>query len=155
MAINVPFVRSPYNYDMLKASTESGLRCEDPSLAVQDQRDEVDINTIVKRFRITGELPGDVRAPSYGDFVGVSDYHEAMNAVAQANESFDRLPAEVRLRFQNDPGQFVDFCSDSRNIEQLKEWKMLLPEKMVAMDKAKADELQRIKELEALKAVKP
>lgn len=107
--MNAPFVRSAYNYDRDAASDESGLRCDDPSLAQQQFKDECDINTIMERFGQTGQLP-DVRMPQYGDFTGVQDYHSAMNAVVEAQESFLALPAYVRARFENDPGQFVDFC---------------------------------------------
>lgn len=110
-----PFVRSPYNYDTMAASNKSGLLCRDESLAVQDQKDEVDINTIVRRFGLTGQLPEDVRAPQYGDFIGITSYHDAMNSIAAAHESFEAMPAEVRSRFNNDPGQFVDFCLDPAN----------------------------------------
>lgn len=117
--IEAPFLRTPFNYDMLEASNETALRCEDVSLAVQDQRDEVDINTIVRRFGLTGQLPTDLRAPEYGDFTGITDYHSAMNAVAYANEAFDAMPAEVRARFGNDPGEFVAFCSDEKNAGEM------------------------------------
>lgn len=114
-----PFVRSAYNYDLKVASDESGLECLDPSLAVQESRDEVDINTIVRRFGLTGELPTDLRLPQYGDFLGLVDYHSAMNAVAQANETFESLPADLRSRFENDPEKFVTFCLDKDNQEEL------------------------------------
>lgn len=107
-----PFVRSAYNYDMLEASTESGLLCEDPSLAVQASRDEVDINTIVRRFGLTGQLPDEVALPQYGDFMGISDYQTALNAVLAADEQFMALPAELRNRFGNSAHAFVEFCSD-------------------------------------------
>ena len=42
--------------DMDEASVEAGLECKDDSLAVQSQRDEADINTIVRRFGLSGEL---------------------------------------------------------------------------------------------------
>lgn len=113
--MNPVFVRAPYNYDVDKASDESGLKCEDESLAKQQFAEECDINTIVRRFRITGELPSNVRMPTYGDFTEVTDFHSAMNAVAAARESFEAMPAEVRARFNNDPGAFVDFCSDDKN----------------------------------------
>lgn len=124
---DAPFVRSPYNYDRHAASNASGLLCRDPSLAVQDAKDEVDINTIVRRFGLTGELPEDVRAPSYGDFAGVRDYHSAMNAVCVANEAFDAMPPEVRLRFNNDPGSFVDFCSVPGNEDELRKLGLIPP----------------------------
>lgn len=129
--MHAPFVRNPYNYDVDAASEESGLRCEDPSLAVQSARDEVDINTIVRRFGLTGQLPEDLRAPTYGDFVGVNDYHSAMNAVAKANEAFEEMPAEVRARFQNDPAEFVAFCSDEKNRDEMKKLGLLAPQAAV------------------------
>lgn len=114
------FLRTPYNYDTMEASNESGLACEDPSLAQQHAKDETDINTIVRRFGLTGELPSGVRAPQYGDFTDATDYHSAMNAVIAANNAFMQLPADVRTRFNNDPGAFVDFCSDEQNRDEAK-----------------------------------
>jgi phage internal scaffolding protein len=115
------FLRTPYNYDTNEASDASGLLCEDPSLAQQHAKEESDINTIVRRFGLTGELPNGVRAPQYGDFTEATDYHTAMNAVISANNAFMTLPADIRARFNNDPGAFVDFCSDDKNREEAKQ----------------------------------
>lgn len=113
--IKLPFVRSPDNYDRNAVSQETGVECLDPSLAKQSFAEEVDINTIVRRFNLTGQLPDNVRAPTYADFEGIFDFHSAMNAVASAGEAFDAMPAEVRSRFHNNPAEFVDFCSDEKN----------------------------------------
>lgn len=110
-----PFVRSPYNYDVMAASDECALACLDESLAVQAERDECDINTIVRRFGLTGELPSGVAAPTYGDFTGVRDFKSAVDAVRSASESFMEMPPEIRSRFDNDPQKFVEFCSDDKN----------------------------------------
>ncbi|AXH77015.1 MAG: internal scaffolding protein [Microviridae sp.] len=126
--VEVPFVRSPYNYDVMAASDESGLRCSDASLAVQDARDEVDINTIVRRFGLTGQLPDDVRLPEYGDFSGISDYQSALHAVMQADEAFYKLPADIRARFHNSPEAFVDFAANEANRDELKRMGLLKPE---------------------------
>lgn len=109
------FLRTPYNYDTMEASDASGLSCPEPTLAQQHAREETDINTIVRRFGLTGELPNNVRVPRYGDFTAVSDYQTAMNMVMEANEAFMQLPADVRSRFNNDPGALVDFMSDDSN----------------------------------------
>lgn len=114
------FLRTPYNYDTMEVSDETGLECLDESLAQQHAKDETDINTIVRRFGLTGELPSGVRAPQYGDFTEATDYHTAMNAVIAANNSFMQLPADVRARFNNDAGAFVDFCSDDKNRDEAK-----------------------------------
>lgn len=118
--MKAPFVRSPYNYDVDAASDESGLFCDEPSKAQQHQAEEADINTIVRRFGITGTLPTSVRAPTYDDFSEVVDFQTAQLAIRLAMESFQQLPAAVRARFQNDPGTFVDFCSQEQNREEMR-----------------------------------
>lgn len=120
-----PFLRSGFNYDRDYASRASGLLCQDPSLTQQQFAEDADINTIVRRFGITGELPTGVRAPSYGDFTGVSDFRSALAAIDAAEASFMALPAHVRATFQNDPGLFVDYCSDPANAAGMKELGLL------------------------------
>lgn len=122
------FLRTPYNYDTMEASDASGLECPEPTLAQQNAKDECDINTIVRRFGLTGELPNNVRMPKYGDFTNVTTYHDAMNAVIAANESFMQLPADVRSRFNNDAGAFVDFCSDESNRAEAEKLGLVQPE---------------------------
>lgn len=121
------FLRTPYNYDRNIASDQSGLECNDPTLTKQSFKEECDINTIVERFNITGELPQNVRMPEYRDFTEITDYHTALNAIAQARESFDAMPANIRARFQNDPEQFVDFCNDPGNRDEAKKMGLLVP----------------------------
>lgn len=110
-----PFVRSGFNYDRDAASLESGLVCADVSLAKQSMAEEVDINTIVRRFGLTGQLPQAVEAPIYETFEGIFDFHSAMNAVVAAREAFEAMPASVRSRFHNEPQEFVEFVSAVEN----------------------------------------
>lgn len=113
-----PFIRSAFNYDRDGASMRSGLVCNGPGRTKQEFAEEVDINTLLRRFSITGEMPTGVRMPTYEDFSGVSDYHSAVNAIAEAREAFDTMPAEVRRRFENDPQLFVEFCSNRENLAE-------------------------------------
>lgn len=117
----MPFVRSPYNYDVDAASVESALLCSDPTLTVQDARDESDINFIVKQFMKDPTAVSFVNGnPQYGDFTDVpADYQSALNSVIAANQAFAALPARLRSRFENDPGQFVDFCSNPANLPEM------------------------------------
>lgn len=108
-------LRAFNNYDVDQASLDSGLECLDPSRAQQHQKEESDINTIVRRFGLTGELPTNVRAPQYGDFTAVGTYQEALNAVKAADAAFMQFPWDIRARFNNDPETFVAFCSDEKN----------------------------------------
>lgn len=117
--LSLPFLRTPYNYDMNAAGDESGLKCDDPSLAQQQFKEEADINTILERFaRNGGILNGPSREPLSGDFTGFGDFHSAMNTVVAAQQAFADLPAKVRTRFNNDPGQFVDFVNDESNRDE-------------------------------------
>lgn len=97
----------------------SDLECKDPSLTQQQFKDDVDINVLLERFQVTGQLPSGVRLPTYGDFSGVSDFSSAMSAVVQAQDSFMQLPASIRSRFGNSPQAFLEFCSDPSNKDEI------------------------------------
>ena len=115
---NAPFLRTPYNYDTNAASNESGLDCEDPSLAQQHFKDECDINNILRQFNVTGLLPENSLSPRYGDFTGISDYHTAINRVIAAEDEFMSLPAQLRARFNNDPAQLIEFLDTPENLKE-------------------------------------
>jgi phage internal scaffolding protein len=114
----LPFVRNPYNYDMALVSQETGLVCQDPSLAQQHMKDECDINIIVERFGVTGQLPVKAIEPSYGDFSGVSDYHTALNKIKAADEAFMALPAKLRAKFDHDPNALLNFLENEANKDE-------------------------------------
>lgn len=116
-----PFFRTGFNYDRDEASHWSGLSCKDPSLAQQHFAEDADINTIVRRFGITGQLPENASYPTYGDFTGISDYRTAIEAVRAAEAQFMAMPAHVRASFENDPQAFVEFCSDPVNLPAMRE----------------------------------
>lgn len=133
------FLRTPYNYDVRAASRESGVDCsESEDFTKQEFRDEVDINTILRRFNVTGQLPQGVRMPTYGDFTQVGDFQQALAAIETARESFMQLPADVRRRFDNDPGAFVDFASDARNLEEARKLGLVPAAELVAAAPASA-----------------
>lgn len=125
--VDPPFLRTAFNYDTMAASDETALHCLDESRAQQSFAEEVDINTIVRRFNLTGELPKQVSMPLNADFQGVFDFHQAMNLTVAAREAFMKEPAHVRARFHNDPGEFVDFCSDDENYDEARKLGILVP----------------------------
>lgn len=90
------------------------------SLTKQSAKKECDVNEILKKYKTTGVINHVKRAQGlHGDFSGVSSYHEAMNTVVAAQEAFLGLPAHVRKRFSNDPGNFLEFCEDPANAGEL------------------------------------
>ena len=90
----------------------------EPSLTKQSFRDESNINRIVSKYRKTGLLDHVNRHQGfYGDVTGV-DYQTALHTVMQAEESFGTLPADLRKRFDNDPGAFLAFMADPAKREE-------------------------------------
>lgn len=112
-------LRSAFNYDPDAVSEETGLVCDpEEGRTQQSFAEECDINTIVRRFGLTGEMPQNLRMPVSGDFTGVTDFQTAMNAVRQAQEAFMELPGEMRARFDNDPQKLISFLEHDGNREE-------------------------------------
>lgn len=112
------FCRSPYNYDTDKESDLTALECNEESLTQQQFAADADINTIVRRFGLTGELPENPNPPVYADFDDIFDFQTAHNAVIAANARFMAFPAELRARFSNSPQQLVEFLADPGNRDE-------------------------------------
>lgn len=118
-------VPSMATFDYVPDSLEPGLRRYDakklsdalaidttlePTLVQQQFADEVDVNTIVRRFGITREMPFGTAEGVYADFSGVTDYQSALDKISDARERFMGLPPDVRERFNNDPGELIEFA---------------------------------------------
>ena len=89
------------------------------SVTKQSFKDESDINILMSRFERTGvppEIPG--RIANFLDVTGFTNYHDAMNQVVRANEAFMCLDAEIRSKFDNDPGKFLDFVDNPENRDE-------------------------------------
>ncbi len=99
------------------------LTCNDPSLAKQSMADECDVNQIMARYEKSGivdhvnQFQGE-----YGDFTGVQSFQESIEQVQNATEAFMTLPARIRSDFENDPGKFLEFATDPKNLPQMREY---------------------------------
>lgn len=91
-----------------------------PSMTKQSFREECDINNILKRYQKTGVIEHVKHYNGqYGDFTGINDYHSACNRVLAAEEAFSTLPSSLRSRFRNDPGEFLSFVNDPKNLDEM------------------------------------
>lgn len=100
-------------------SVNHGIAFEDPSLTVQADVEQSDINYIVRQFGLTHELPYGQSVPEFTDYTGIpNDYHAAMNFIKDSDSTFMLMPAEIRSRFNNDAGKFLDFVSDASNYDE-------------------------------------
>lgn len=89
--------------------------------------EEANVNFILEKFRATGLIEyRETNEDNYGDFAAV-DFHAAMNEVTAAQQLFSQVPADIRKRFDNDPGEFLDFVTDEANREELYELGLATP----------------------------
>lgn len=91
---------------------------EAEDLTVQSYKDDSDINVLMRRFGVTGQLPVAAVQPFYGDFSEAVDYQSALDLIREANASFDALPSEVRRRFGQDPARLMEFLQDPDNRDE-------------------------------------
>lgn len=91
----------------------------DKTLTQQQSEPDQNIKNIMKRYRKTGVLgnPFDNarREQMYGDFSQIGSFHEVQMRVQDANDQFSELPSDIRKKFRNDPGKFLDFVADEKN----------------------------------------
>lgn len=117
--ISTVFMRTPYNYNTDKVSDETGLSCPEETKTQQQFKEESDINTIVERFGISGEMPPTMNFPEPEEFIETMDFQTSMNVIVKARESFMEMPAKQRARFQNDPQKFMEFMHNEENIDEI------------------------------------
>lgn len=85
-------------------------------------RDETDANLIMERWIQQGHYPrGPSGSPMYGDFSSGVSYQDALNKVLAAQTEFQALPSRVRTACANDPGRFLELCSDPDRLAELRE----------------------------------
>lgn len=94
----------------------NALYCDEPTLTQQHFAEECDINEILRRSALTGQLPVNSKVPMYGDFTAIpKSLSESFAMIKQANDLFMSLPWQVRERFGNDPQRMILFLGDEKN----------------------------------------
>lgn len=109
----------------------------------QSFKSESNINNIVARYGLGAlAINAAQQSVTFGDATIYGDYHSSVNKVIQAEDSFMSLPANVRKKFDNDPGKFVEFClnPDTPREEFVKLGLALEPEAPSELPKSRATE---------------
>ena len=100
-----------------------GITFTQPSMAQQQFAEEANINNIMARYNTTGLLTDPLnpstRQYEFGDFSTLPEFRDAQETIIEAKNLFNQMPARVRAEFNNDPGLFLDFCSNDQNIERM------------------------------------
>lgn len=92
----------------------------EPTKTQQQFKDEADINHIMRKY---GADPVAFNALTrkggvYADFSEIKDYHGMLQEVADAQDAFASLPADLRSRFENDPGKLISFLQNPKNYDE-------------------------------------
>lgn len=121
-------VLNPFTINPEEHSLAHGIAFDDPSLTVQADAEQADINNIVKRFGVTGMLPYGSLQPIYDDLTAYpTDYHTALNLIKSADNAFMDMPANIRSRFDNDAGQFLAAIEDPNQHDVLRDLGLIPP----------------------------
>lgn len=114
-------------YDPSEKHDHCSIEFTMPSLTVQDEKEETDINYIVNKYAdgqkgiATLDL-GDSSQYAFlqfGDATLPGDYSTALELVSGVREEFYSLPAKVRAKFGHDPMNFIDQLNNPETLEYL------------------------------------
>ncbi|WNK14990.1 MAG: internal scaffolding protein [Microvirus sp.] len=125
----MPYKPSDIRTSNMDSSRSSDINFGDePSLTQQQFLNEADINYIVKHNALVAPLTREqYESQNFLDLGDSVSYHDAKNYLYEADASFMALPAHIRARFENDPGKFLDFFQDPKNLPEIYELGLATP----------------------------
>lgn len=98
-----------------------------PGLTKQSHKNDSDINLIMSKYKKTGVINFvNNRQAEYME-VPDTDFQTAMNTITEANQMFAEMPAALRKKFGNDPGNFLSFVHDPKNLDEIYELGLVEP----------------------------
>jgi phage internal scaffolding protein len=110
----------------IQAQTRVIYKDDLPSMTDQSFKNEVNVNTIMKKYFKTRELSHvSKRLPQYLDVSNTPDLIGAFDKVAKAEHAFQSLPSVIRSALNNDPRNLSGFLLDPKNKDILIEYGLL------------------------------
>lgn len=91
------------------------------TITEQQHKKQTDMNYILKDYARTGLIKHSHQNKGNYDDVSQIDFQTAQNIVADSKSMFESLPAMTRKEFDNDVGQFLQFCRDPENGVKMQE----------------------------------
>ncbi|WNK13115.1 MAG: internal scaffolding protein [Microvirus sp.] len=100
----------------------------EPTMTQQQFQNECDVNLIMKKYEKTGEFTHlTSKQGIYADFSEIKDYHQMKQQLIEAELAFETLPPQVRLKYNNNPGDLIDALNDPKQQSELVELGILNP----------------------------
>lgn len=103
---------------------DTKLYCKDTGRVKQAFKDSCDINKIMLKYKkvVGADYLATFNAGQGGQFIdctNLPNLREALDTVNRAEEAFAELPAQLRKRFGHDPLEYVEFCMNPENSDEL------------------------------------
>lgn len=89
---------------------------------VQSERKHVDINHIVAKAYQTGSLPVLMGRKPVEVLPDAMTYQDALNKVVFAQQAFERLPSEIRAKFENKPEKMLAAIGEADKNPEIKSY---------------------------------
>jgi len=92
---------------------------EGDSMTEQSHIPSCDIHTIMKRYEKTGYIDHFTSQKAfYEDVSEYPDFKTALDTVTEISTVFQTMPADARLKFNNDPALYMDYLLSLQHPEQ-------------------------------------
>lgn len=115
------FYKTDQNGDRIRRRVTLDMPEDEKILVEQHHKDEVNINNIVKRHGM--DMIAKTALLNQGEYImddnPTNDFQEAMFIVTKANETFQKMPSEIRKKFNNSPAEYMDFIQNPENIDEM------------------------------------
>lgn len=100
-------------------SISLALKCKDKSKTMQEFKNEVNINSIMKKYNATGVVSHIMKdQPMFDDVSELMSLQDALNLKNVSDQNFLKLPSKIRARFNNSAVNMIDFLNDSSNYDE-------------------------------------
>lgn len=84
----------------------------------QAHKDACDVNKIIRKYDKTGLISHISKIEGqFGDVSG-EDFKSMQDTIVRAQQMFDQLPSEIRVKFQNSPQTLLAFMDDPNNRQE-------------------------------------
>lgn len=114
---------TPYNNKRIKQKDvqyDTKNKEQFKSRTQQQFKDECNINNVIAKYDKTGIFTHVNEAQAhYFDNTKINEYQESLNLVIQSKLSFSKIPAEIRKRFGNDAGLYLEFVTNPDNMDEM------------------------------------
>lgn len=113
-------IRKAFDRERQQLEFEKDGKLIYPSIVEQHHTEDTLVQNILKKYDQTGVFYHVNQAQAtYQDNTAFNEYQDMYDKIQSADANFKALPSEIREKFNNDTGKFLEFVNDDNNIEAM------------------------------------